>query len=68
MIFSQITICGIIVKDALEQISIRPWDVINYGRFYCRYDTELREDGRNDILAYGIAFCRKRCKVVVEKL
>ena len=33
-----------------------------------RYDTELREDGRNDILAYGIAFCRKRCKVVVEKL
>lgn len=33
-----------------------------------RYDTELREDGRNDILAYGIAFCKKRCKVVVEKL
>ena len=33
-----------------------------------RYDIELREDGRNDILAYGIAFCRKRCKVVVEKL
>lgn len=33
-----------------------------------RYDEELREDGRNDILAYGIAFCKKRCKVVVEKL
>ena len=33
-----------------------------------RYDTELREDGRNDILAYGVAFCKKRCKVVVEKL
>ena len=33
-----------------------------------RYDTELREDGRNDLLAYGIAFCKKRCKVVVEKL
>ncbi len=29
---------------------------------------ELTMDGRNDILAYGIAFCRKRCKVVVEKL
>ena len=33
-----------------------------------RYDAELREDGRNDLLAYGIAFCKKRCKVVVEKL
>lgn len=33
-----------------------------------RYDEELREDGRNDLLAYGIAFCKKRCKVVVEKL
>ena len=43
-------------ERALEQIEDR------------RYDTELREDGRNDILAYGIAFCRKRCKVVVEKL
>lgn len=29
---------------------------------------KLREDGRNDILAYGIAFCKKRCKVVFEKL
>lgn len=43
-------------ERALEQIKDR------------RYDTELREDGRNDILAYGIAFCRKRCKVVVKKL
>ena len=43
-------------ERALEQIKDR------------RYDIELREDGRNDILAYGIAFCRKRCKVVVEKL
>ena len=43
-------------ERALEQIEDR------------RYDTELREDGRNDILAYGIAFCRKRCKVVVKNL
>ena len=43
-------------ERALEQIKDR------------RYDIELREDGRNDILAYGIAFCRKRCKVVVKKL
>ena len=43
-------------ERALEQIEDR------------RDDTELREDGRNDILAYGIAFCRKRCKVVVKKL
>lgn len=32
------------------------------------YDASLREDGREDILAYGIAFCKKRCKVVYEKL
>lgn len=43
-------------ERALEQIEDR------------RYDTELREDGRNDILAYGIAFCKKKCKVVVERL
>ena len=45
-----------VCERALEQIKDR------------RYDTELREEGRNDILAYAIAFCRKRCKVVVEKL
>ena len=33
-----------------------------------RYDTILREDGREEILAYGAAFCKKRCKVIVEKL
>lgn len=43
-------------ERALEQIEDR------------RYDTELREDGRNDIFAYEIAFCRKRCKVVVKNL
>ena len=32
-----------------------------------RYAEALRNDGRNDILYYGIAFCRKRCKVVSEK-
>ena len=32
-----------------------------------RYDEALREDGRDDVLAYGIAFYKKRCKVVVEK-
>lgn len=33
-----------------------------------RYDEALRDEGRCDILAYGIAFCRKRCKVAGEKL
>ena len=33
-----------------------------------RYDEALRDEGRCDILAYGIAFCRKRCRVVGEKL
>ena len=32
------------------------------------YDEALRDEGRCDILAYGIAFCRKRCRVVGEKL
>lgn len=29
-----------------------------------RYDERLHNDGRTDVLTYGIAFCRKRCKVV----
>ena len=33
-----------------------------------RYDETLRDEGRCDILAYGIAFCRKRCRVVGEKI
>ena len=33
-----------------------------------RYDERLRNEDRNDILAYGIAFCKKKCKVVVENL
>ena len=33
-----------------------------------RYDETLRDEGRCDILAYGIAFCRKGCRVVGEKL
>ena len=33
-----------------------------------RYDERLRNEDRNDILAYGIAFCKKKCKVVVEYL
>ena len=43
-------------KEALAQIHAR------------RYDEFLREDGRNDIWAYGIAFYKKRCRVVAEKL
>ena len=31
------------------------------------YDEALRDEDRCDILAYGIAFCRKRCRVVGEK-
>ena len=43
-------------ERALEQIKDR------------RYDEALREDGRNEVLAYGIAFWKKRCKVVVDKI
>lgn len=39
-------------KEALRQIK---------GK---RYDERFHNDGRTDVLTYGIAFCRKRCKVV----
>ena len=41
---------------ALEQIKAR------------RYGERLRNEGREDILAYGIAFHKKRCKAVCERL
>lgn len=43
-------------KNALDQIKAR------------RYDEKLRNDGREDIIAYGIAFCKKRCQVICQKL
>ena len=33
-----------------------------------RYEERLREDGREKILAYGIAFYKKRCKMMVQKI
>lgn len=33
-----------------------------------KYDDYLRNEGKDNILAYGIAFYKKRCKVIVEKL
>ena len=33
-----------------------------------RYDERLRNEGRNKILGYGIAFYKKRCQVVMEEL
>ena len=33
-----------------------------------RYDEIFREDGRSQILVYGIAFYKKRCRVIVEKI
>ncbi len=32
-----------------------------------RYEERLRNDGRTEILTYGIAFYKKRCKVVCGK-
>ena len=43
-------------QRAMEQIKDR------------RYTEYLKNDGRDDILIYGIAFYKKRCKVVVEKI
>ena len=33
-----------------------------------RYDERLRNEGRENIFAYGIAFSRKRCRAICEKL
>ena len=33
-----------------------------------RYAEYLQNDGRTDILLYGMAFCKKRCKAVVERV
>ena len=41
-------------KDAIAQVRNR------------RYDTYLKNDGRQNILVYGIAFCKKKCKVMIE--
>ena len=43
-------------KNALDQIKER------------RYDERLRNEGRENNIGFGIAFCKKRCKVVCEKL
>ena len=43
-------------KNALDQIKER------------RYDERLRNEGRENNIGFGIAFCIKRCKVVCEKL
>lgn len=45
-----------VCQKAMEQIENR------------RYEEFLRNDGRNEILAYGIAFCKKRCKVIMKKM
>ena len=33
-----------------------------------RYEERLREDGREKILAYGMAFYKKRCMVKVQEI
>ena len=50
--------------DGLEKACERAMEQIKDRR----YDEALREEGRTHILAYGIAFCKKRCKVVVQKM
>ena len=33
-----------------------------------RYDEYLKNDGRYKIMFYGMAFCKKRCRIVAEKV
>lgn len=48
------------LESACERALAQIWD-----RRYAEY---LKGEGRNEILVCGIAFCKKRCRVVVEKL
>ena len=50
--------------DGLEKACERAMEQVKNRR----YDEVLREEGRCHILTYGIAFCKKRCKVVVQKM
>ena len=50
--------------EGLEAASARALEQIKEKR----YDERLRGEGREDILAYGIAFCKKRCKVSCQRL
>lgn len=50
--------------DGLEKACERAMEQVKNRR----YDEALREEGRCHILTYGIAFCKKRCKVVVQKM
>ena len=50
--------------DGLEKACERAMEQVKNRR----YDEALREEGRCHILVYGIAFCKKRCKVVVQKM
>ena len=50
--------------DGLEKACERAMEQVKNRR----YDEALREEGRCHILAYGIAFCKKRCKVVIQKM
>lgn len=50
--------------DGLEKACERAMEQVKNRR----YDEALREEGRCHILAYGIAFYKKRCKVVVQKI
>ena len=43
-------------QNALDQIKDR------------RYQEYLLNDGRNEIMLYGMTFCKKRCRVVVERM
>lgn len=50
--------------DGLEKACERAMEQVKNRR----YDEALRDEGRCHILIYGIAFCKKRCKVVVQKI
>ena len=62
---------GIIVKlkytkefDEMEQACQKAIAQIKNRRYY----EYLLNDDRRNILFYGITFCKKRCKVIVERI
>lgn len=52
-------------KD-LKEMDQACWKALNQIKDR-RYQEYLLNDDWSDILLYGIAFCKKRCKVIVER-
>lgn len=62
---------GIVIEikkaDSMTELDVKSQIALEQIREN-QYDAYLRNEGREKIWAYGIAFWKKRCRVVVERL